>query len=75
MSKRIVYTMDDFRSPPKDRKGWYRVCRDRILSEKFIEDHADEVYWLNKPTAKKQYTRFASVNYPSPKGNGLVTIQ
>ena len=55
MAKRVVYTMEDFRSPPKNESGWKRVCRDRILSEKFIEDHADEVDWVNVSTYQARY--------------------
>lgn len=55
MAKRVVYTMNDFRSPPRDESGWKRVCRERILSEKFIEDHADEIDWVNVSIYQARY--------------------
>ena len=55
MAKRAVYTMNDFRSPPRDGSGWKRVCRERVLSEKFIENHADEVDWVNVSIYQARY--------------------
>ena len=65
MAEKIIYTMKDLDSPPKSKEDWKGVCTRERLSESFIREHANDVYW---PCVSIYQAKWISIDFAIKSG-------
>ena len=65
MAEKIIYTMKDLDSPPKSKEDWKDVCTRERLSESFIREHTNDVYW---PCVSIYQAKWISIDFAIKSG-------